>query len=58
MTEQIVLKFQNIYELEFGEKISHEEAYSECMDMFVLGKILFRPITKQDVEDLKELDEK
>ena len=42
-----------IYEAEFHEKLSYEKAYAECMDMFVLGKILFRPVSKQDIHALE-----
>lgn len=53
LTDNFVLKFQMIYEAEFHEKLSYEKAYAECMDMFVLGKILFRPVSKQDIHALE-----
>lgn len=46
-----------LYEHEFHEKLSYEQAYAECMDMFILGKILFRPVSKADVKALEKSDE-
>ncbi len=55
--DTFVLKFQTLYEQTFQETLSYEEAYAECMDMIILGKILFRPVTREDVHALEKSDE-
>lgn len=48
--EKYILKFQRLYEEEFNEKISYDEALKQCTAMFNLCKIVYRPITKEDLE--------
>ncbi len=55
--KELVNEFMMLYEHEFHEKLSYEQAYAECMDMFILGKILFRPVSKADVKALEKSDE-
>lgn len=57
LKDTFVLKFQTLYGQTFQETLSYEEAYAECMDMIILGKILFRPVTRQDVQALEKSDE-
>lgn len=57
LKDTFVLKFQTLYEQTFQETLSYEEAYAECMDMIILGKILFRPVTRDDVQALEKSDE-
>ena len=54
INKKYVLKFQKIYKEEFSEEISFEEASSECMDMFILGKILLKPVIEKDVKELEK----
>jgi hypothetical protein len=48
--EKYILKFQKIYEEEFGENISYDEALKQCTALVNLCKIVYRPITKEDIE--------
>ena len=48
--EKYILKFKRLYEEEFNEKITYDEALKQCTAMVNLCKIVYRPITKQDLE--------
>jgi hypothetical protein len=52
--EKHVLEFQRLYKETFKEELSYDEAYSQCMDLIVLGKIVYSPIYKKDIKDLNE----
>ena len=57
LKDSYVLKFQALYEQTFQETLSYEQAYAECMDMIILGKILFRPVTREDLHALEKSNE-
>ncbi len=48
--EKHILEFQKLYKETFNEELSYDEAYSQCMDLVVLGKIIYSPIYKKDME--------
>ena len=48
--KKYILKFQKIYKEEFNEEISYDEALKQCTAMYNLCKIVYRPITKKDIE--------
>jgi hypothetical protein len=54
LKEKHVIEFQKLYKEVFNEELSYDEAYSECMDMVILGKIIYSPIYKEDLEVLKK----
>jgi len=54
LEKKYIKKFQQIWKHEFGEDISYEKASSECMDMFILGKILLAPIKQKDIDNLEK----
>ena len=49
-----VLAFQKLYKEVFNEMLSYDEAYSQCMDLVILGKIVYSPIYEKDLEVLKK----
>lgn len=57
LEEKHVLEFQKLYKEKYNENISYDEAYSQCMDMMILGGIVYSPLTKQNVKTLKKLSE-
>lgn len=54
--EKHVLEFQRLYKKIYNEDLSIDEAWAQCIAMVNLNEILLRPVTKQDIEDLKERD--
>ncbi len=50
LSEKHVLEFQRLYKETFNEELSYDEAYSQCMDLVVLGNIIYSPIYKKDLE--------
>jgi hypothetical protein len=48
--EKYILEFKKLYKKVFKEDISYDEALKQCTAMVNLGKILYRPITKKDLE--------
>lgn len=55
LKEKHVLKFQKLYKEIYNEIISYDEAYSQCMDMMILGGIVYSPMTKQNLKTLARL---
>ncbi len=49
--EKHILKFQRLYKEEFNEKITYDEALKQCIAMVELCKIVFKPITRKDLEN-------
>ena len=43
--EKYILEFQRLYKKVFDKKISYDEAYSQCMDMVILGNIVYSPFS-------------
>jgi len=54
LKEKHILEFQRLYQEAFNEKLSYDEAYSQCTDLVVLGKIVYSPIYEKDLEVLKK----
>ena len=57
ITEKYILKFQKLYKEKFNEDISYDEALKQCTALVNLCKIVYRPITKKDLEDYKKKNE-
>ena len=48
--EKHILEFQRSYKEEFNEKITYDEALKQCIAMVDLCEVVFKPITKKDLE--------
>ena len=48
--EKYILKFQRLYAKIYKEKISYAEALKQCTAMVNLCKIVYQPITKEDLK--------
>ena len=48
--EKHILEFQRLYKKIYKEKITYDEALKQCTAMVNQCKIVYRPITKQDLE--------
>ncbi len=55
LSEKHVLEFQRLYKEKYQEDLSYDEAYSQCLDMMILGGIVYSPLTKQNVKTLEKL---
>ena len=55
LKEKHVLEFQSLYKKIYNENISYDEAYSQCLDMMILGGIVYSPMTKQNWQTLEKL---
>lgn len=54
--EKHVLEFQRLYKKIYNEDLSIDEALAQCIAMVNLNEIVYRPVTQQDINDLKERD--
>ncbi len=52
--EKHVLEFQRLYKKVFKEDISLDEALEQCIAMVDLNEIVYKPITKEDIEAVIE----
>ena len=53
--EQYVIEFQRLYKKVYKKDISRDEAYAQCIDMLILGQIIYSPLTKEELKALEEL---
>jgi hypothetical protein len=58
LAEKHVLEFQRLYSRKYKIKLSYDEAYSQCMDMMILGGIVYSPLTKQNVRTLEKIEKR
>lgn len=54
LTDEQIIKFQELYEKKFGEKISREQALEKGLRLMRLVELIFRPITKADFQNLQK----
>ena len=54
LQEKHIEKYQAIYEKIYKEKISYEEAYTQCMDLVLFCTIATKPFTKEDLKALEK----
>jgi len=54
LTETQLTKFQDIYRKHFGEEISREKALEEGIKLVNLMKIIYKPITKEELRELQK----
>jgi hypothetical protein len=50
LKEKHVIEFQKLYKKIYKEEITYDEALKQFTAMISLCKIVYRPITKQDLE--------
>jgi hypothetical protein len=53
--EKYILKFQRLYKKVYKKDLSRDEAYSQCMDMIILGQIIYSPFTEDELKALEQL---
>jgi hypothetical protein len=54
LTDEQVSKFQDIYRKKFGKEISREDALEGGIKLVRLMKIIYKPITKKELEEFNE----
>lgn len=54
LTDEQVSKFQKIYREQFGKEISRERALEEGIKLVRMMKIVYQPITKEDLIALEK----
>lgn len=57
LTEKHVLEFQRLYKEVYKEELSREEATRQCMDMVILGQIIYSPFAENELKALEQLKE-
>jgi len=57
LTKEQVEKFQEIYRKSFGEEISYQDALAGGISLVNLMKIIYKPITQKDYDDLQKRKE-
>lgn len=58
LSENQIKKFQEYYEARFNLKISRDEAYEQATKLISIVKLIYKPILKQDYDDLQIRREK
>jgi len=53
--EKYILKFQRLYKKVYKKDLSRDEAYSQCIDMIILGQIIYSPFTEDELKALEQL---
>ena len=53
LSEDQILKFQNLYRERFGKEISRKEAYEKGIKLLRLVELIYKPITKKEYEQYK-----
>jgi hypothetical protein len=53
--KKYILKFQRLYKKVYKKDLSRDEAYSQCMDMIILGQIIYSPFTEDELKALEQL---
>ncbi len=54
LSDEQVKKYQTLYRDRFGEEISYERAYEEGTKLVRLLKVIYRPITKNNYQQLQK----
>jgi len=54
LSDEQITKFQTLYKNRFGEEISREEAYEQGAKLIRLVKLVYKPMTEKDLEELQE----
>ncbi|MEX2210026.1 MAG: hypothetical protein WD846_04045 [Patescibacteria group bacterium] len=58
LTDEDIDGFRRIYKKRFGEDISREEAREEGSSLLRLMKVVYKPVTQEQVDSLRERDMK
>ena len=58
LTHEDITKFQSLYKKHFGEDFSYEQAHEEGIKLVRLMQLIYKPMTKEDLESLQEQDKK
>ena len=54
LSNKQITKFQNLYKNRFGKKISREKAYERGVKLIRLVKLIYKPMTKSEHNQLKK----
>jgi len=54
LSDEQIKKFQALYKEQFGEDISREEAYEQGAKLIRLFELIYKPITQEDYQRIKE----
>jgi hypothetical protein len=50
LKDEHINRFIEVYEKTFQEKITYQEAYDQCLQLVILLKTIYRPMTLEDFE--------
>jgi len=54
LSNEQITKFQTLYKNRFGKEISQEEAYEKGAKLVRLMKLIYRPMTEEEYQELSE----
>jgi len=54
LSNEQITKFQTLYKNRFGKEISQEEAYEKGVKLVRLMKLIYRPMTEEEYQELSE----
>lgn len=58
LSDKQVIAFQALYKKHFGREISLEESYEKGVKLVRLIELVYKPMTKEDYQKLKDRQEK
>ena len=54
LSDAQIQKFRTLYENKFGKKISRKEAYEKGIKLIRLMKLIYKPMTENELEQLEK----
>ena len=54
LSNEQITKLQTLYKNRFGKEISQEEAYEKGVKLVRLMKLIYRPMTEEEYQELSE----
>lgn len=54
LSDENIIKFQALYESEFGMEISREDAYEKGIKLLRLMSIVYKPMTEKEYESVQK----
>ena len=54
LSDEQITKYQMLYKDQFGKEISREEAYEQGVKLIRLIELIYKPMTKDEYEQIQE----
>ncbi len=54
LSDEQITKYQTLYKNHYGKEISREEAYEQGAKLIRLVELIYKPMTKEEYQDLQK----